>query len=64
MFEDKETKFWQKEYRKGNLDNVDMPGEIRSILDGSAERMGKLAYKICVVVLVIIVISQIICKLT
>lgn len=36
-----ETKYWQEEYRKGNLDDMDMPGEIRCILDGTAERMNR-----------------------
>lgn len=39
MLFDKETRYWQEEYRKGNLDDVDMLGETRAILDGSAERM-------------------------
>ena len=39
MLFDKETRYWQEEYRKGNLDDEDMPGEIRAVLDGSAEKM-------------------------
>lgn len=38
MLFDKETRYWQEEYRKGNLDDEDMPGEIRAVLDGSAEK--------------------------
>ncbi|KKM94818.1 hypothetical protein LCGC14_1194440 [marine sediment metagenome] len=41
MLFDKETKYWQEEYRKGNLDDVDMFGETRALLDGTAERIGK-----------------------
>lgn len=36
---DKETRYWQEEYRKGNLDDEDMLGETRALLDGTAERM-------------------------
>ena len=38
MLFDKETRYWQKEYREGHLEDVDMPGEIRALLDGSAEK--------------------------
>jgi len=36
MLFDNETKYWQEEYRKGNLDDEDMPGEIRAVLEGTA----------------------------
>ena len=42
-----ETKYWQEEYRKGNLDDVNMPGEIRCILDGTDARMTKTAVHYC-----------------
>lgn len=38
MLFDKETSYWQEEYRKGNLDDEDMLGETRALLDGTAER--------------------------
>jgi len=41
MFFDKETRYWQEEYRKGDLDDVDMLGETRALLDGTAEREAK-----------------------
>lgn len=46
MLYDKETRHWQEEYRKGNLDDEDMPGEIRAILDGTAEKEMKSAIHI------------------
>lgn len=39
MLFDEETRYWQEEYQKGNLDDEDMCGEIRALLDGSAEAM-------------------------
>lgn len=45
MLSDKETKYWQEEYRKGNLDDMDMLGETHALLDGTAERIGKSALK-------------------
>ena len=38
MFFDSETRYWQEEYRKGNLDGEDMPGEIRAMLEGTATK--------------------------
>jgi hypothetical protein len=38
MLFNKETRYWQKEYREGRLDNVGMLGETRALLDGSAEK--------------------------
>lgn len=38
MLFDEETRYWQEEYRKGNLDDIDMLGETRCLLDGTAER--------------------------
>lgn len=42
LFND-ETRHWQDEYRKGNLDGEAIPGEILCILDGTAERMNRTA---------------------
>lgn len=38
MLFDDETRYWQEEYHKGNLDDMDMLGETRALLDGTAER--------------------------
>lgn len=38
MLFDKETKYWQEEYRKGKLDDEIMLGETRALLDGTAEK--------------------------
>ena len=47
MFTDKETKYWQEEYRKGNLDDMDMSGGILCILDGTVARITKTANRFC-----------------
>lgn len=46
MLFDAETRYWQEEYEKGNLDDIDMLGETRTLLDGTAERefFGALKY--------------------
>ena len=38
MFVSEKTKYWQEEYKNGNLANTDMCGETRALLDGSAEK--------------------------
>jgi len=43
MLFDEETRYWQEEYRKGNLDDEDMCGETLALLDGSAEKYLKIA---------------------
>jgi len=45
MLFDSETRYWQEEYRKGNLDDEDMCGETIALLDGTAERMGRTALR-------------------
>lgn len=39
MIFDEEARYWQEEYRKGNLDDEDMCGETRALLDGTAEKI-------------------------
>ena len=45
-----ETKYWQEEYAKGNLDDTDMCGETRALLDGTADEVFWWALK-CVVII-------------
>lgn len=45
LYIDKETKHWQEEYAKGNLDDEDMSGEIRCLLDGTAEEIGRSVWR-------------------
>lgn len=47
MLFDKETRYWQEEYKKGNLDDEIMPGEIMCILDGTAEKQAFKVFKWC-----------------
>ncbi len=39
MIFDDETEYWQKEYKDGNLDEEDICGTARALLDGSAVQM-------------------------
>lgn len=41
MFSDNETKYWQKQYREGKIDDIDTLGEIRCVLDGTVEKLEK-----------------------
>ena len=62
MLFDKETRYWQEEYRKGNLDDVDMLGETRAILDGSAEMsMVSVTITVLFAVLAIVLILWLLC---
>ncbi len=63
LYMDKETKYWQGEYARGNLDDVDMPGEIMCVLDGTAERIGKSVLKWSVGIAGVILIALVLfCK--
>jgi len=61
MLFDKETRYWQKEYKAGNLDDVDMPGEIRALLDGSAEKIFWFVAKMLCITIVCLVCILYVC---
>lgn len=54
MLFDKETRYWQKEYKEGNLDDVDMLGETKALLNGTAEKGFFLMIKLLILSLPII----------
>lgn len=57
MLFDKETRHWQEEYRKGNLDDEDMCGETLALLDGSAERSFWQTVRVFAVILAMVAIG-------
>ncbi len=57
MLFNRETKYWQEEYEKGNLDDEDMPGEIHALLDGTAEKGLKIMLKCMGIVVIVTLVS-------